>query len=315
MRNAHLKWLAIALLLANLTAAHALTSAGANRPVTVPANYLITPFGYFHPSCIRHLADGDTVQKEENAVRHADGTFDTVRGCAYRRYAVDGSEISGEEPPFISHSWIEAASTTTTSSFGKLTAEWTVPPTPTSKDGQTVYLFPGLEDINHVVTILQPVLGWNSDYASAWGIASWNCCTQGTVFEATPQRVNPGDTILGYMFESCAAGTLSCSRWNVVTLDLQSGKFSHLLMTSSQGQTFNWAFAAALEVYNIKQCSDYPSNGSLPGSHVISFNQIGLYNNKFAQITNPAWSVSVVQGLTPQCGYGGSLPKQVILNY
>jgi len=216
----------------------------------------------------------------------------------------------GVKDPSIGHAWVEYASATTTMSYGYLYAYWTVPPAPSTNDGQTVYLFPGMEDYKDVVTIIQPVLGWNSDYASAWGIASWNCCASGTVFEAPPQPVKSGDTILGYMFDTCASGTLSCPTWDIVTWDTTSGKFSELINTSSQGQTFNWAFAGALEVYNIVQCGDYPSNGS------ISFHDLGLYNYKFAKIANPAWSITnLSSGLTPQCGYGGSLPKQVILNY
>jgi len=94
------------------------------------------------------------------------------------------------------------------------------PPAPASNNGQTLYFFPGLEDIDDVVTIIQPILGWNSDYASAWGIASWNCCVSGTTYEAKPQRVSSGDTILGYMFDTCAAGMLSCTSWDIVTSDL-----------------------------------------------------------------------------------------------
>jgi hypothetical protein len=167
-----------------------------------------------------------------------------------------------------------------------------------------------MEDINDVVTIIQPVLGWNSDYASAWGIASWNCCKNGTVFEATPTKVNSGDTINGYMFDTCASGTLSCGSWDVVALDTTSGKFSQLVNTSSQGQTFNWAFSGALEVYNIAQCGDYPSNGA------ISFYNVALYNDNFAKIASPGWSVTnSSSGLTPQCSYGGTLPQQTTLTY
>jgi hypothetical protein len=78
----------------------------------------------------------------------------------------------------------------------------------------------------------------------------------------------------------------------------------------NSGQTFNWAFAGALEVYNITQCGDYPSNGA------ISFYDVGLYNYNFAKIGSPSWSVTnLSSGLTPQCGYGGSLPQQLILSY
>jgi hypothetical protein len=261
------------------------------------------------------LAKGDVVKQDENTIQHADGVVENIPTCGYAHYKADGEKIIGDEratgkEPKISHAWVEYSSTTTSTSYGYLYANWSVPPAPSTNDGQTVYLFPGVEDYNDVVTIVQPVLGWNSDFASAWGIASWNCCKSGTVFEATPVRVNSGDTILGYMFDTCSAGTLSCGSWDIVTEDLESGKYSELLNTSSQGQTFNWAFAGALEVYNISQCGDYPTNGS------ISFYGLGLYDYKFNKIASPGWSISnTSSGLSPQCGYGGSLPEQVILNY
>jgi len=309
-----LKSIAMTMLVAGLTAAQALTPAGPNRPATVPADFVITPFGYFHPSCVTHLAKGDAVRQDENTIRHANGISENIHVCTFPHFKANGEKITGDEravkDPSIGHAWMEYASTTTSSSFGELSAYWNVPPAPSTNHGQTVYLFPGMEDYKDVVTIIQPVLGWNSDYPSAWGIASWNCCASGTVFEATPTRVNSGDVIFGYMFHTCSPGTLSCPTWDIVTWDLTSGNFSELINTSSQGQTFNWAFAGALEVYNIVQCGDYPSNGS------ISFYNLGLFNDSFAKFANPAWSVTnLSSGLTPQCGYGGSLPKQLTLKY
>jgi len=99
-----------------------------------------------------------------------------------------------------------------------------------------------------------------------------------------------------------------------VTYDLQNGKQSKLMNTSSFKQTFNWAFGGAVEVYNIKQCSDYPSNGNYWGGHAISFNEIGLYDYNLTHIS-PSWSVTVTQGLTPQCSYSGSKPAQIVLSY
>jgi hypothetical protein len=307
-----------AMLVAGLTAAHAQAPAGPNRPATVPEGHVITPFGYFHPSCVVKLAEGDELRPDNKLVRHANGGTEKMHECAYPHFRADGQKVVGDErhvnAPDISHAWVEYASTTTTTSYARLFAQWTVPPTPTSQDGQTLYFFPGLEDINNVVTILQPVLGWNSDYANAWGIASWNCCVNGTTYEAPPQHVSPGDTVLGYIYDTCAKGTLSCSSWNVVTYDLQNGKQSKLMNTSSFKQTFNWAFGGAVEVYNIKQCSDYPSNGNYWGGHAISFNEIGLYDYNLTHIS-PSWSVTVTQGLTPQCSYSGSKPAQIVLSY
>jgi hypothetical protein len=279
MKSAFLKFMAIAAMhVACIAVAQAQAPAGPNRPAAVPQGYVVTPFGYFHPSCVNHLAQRDKVLRDQQVIQHTNGTTQPMPVCAFPHYRADGEAVMGDEraakDPNISHSWIVSESTTTTTSFGFLSAEWAVPPTPPSNDGQTLYYFPGLKDINNVVTILQPVLGWNADFAGAWGIASWNCCVNGAVNEGPAFQVSPGDTILGYMFDTCAAGTLSCSSWDVVTWDLQNGQFSVLTNTSSQGQTFNWAFGGVLEVYNVAQCSDYPNNpnGIAGWSHSISFN-------------------------------------------
>lgn len=291
------------------------------RPASVPPDYRVTPFGYFHPSCVVRLAKGDELRARQGVIKHADGTNIPMHKCDYPRYSGDGQALYGDRPaaakdPNISHSWIVSESvTTSTSSYGSLSAEWSVPPNPASNDGQTLFYFPGMEDINDVVTIIQPVLGWNSDYSSAWGIASWNCCENGTTYEATPQQVNAGDTILGYMFETCGWGVKSCGTWDIVTWDLQNGKFSELLATSSFGQTFNWAFGGVLEVYNIAQCSDYPNNpnGFTGGTHDISFNEIGLYDYNGAAV-KPVWQrTRWATGLSPQCQYNASAPDEVLI--
>ena len=296
-----------------MTAAQALPLAGPKRPATVPADYVITPFGYFHPSCVNHLAKGDVVRQDESAIEHANGTSDNMQECAFARYTADGEKVTGDEPavqpPTIAHHWIEYAGVTTTSAYKAISAEWNVPKAPSKNDGQTVYLFNGLEQSSGDKTILQPVLGWNSDYGSAWGIASWNCCEKGTVYEAPPAPVSPGDLILGYIVATCS-GTTTCSSWDVYTFDQTNGKSSELLKTSNFGQTFNWAFGGVLEVYNIVQCGDYPSGGR------IDFFEQYLYDDNGVQIAKPAWKISnVSSGLTPQCGYGGKLPEEVILSY
>jgi hypothetical protein len=304
-----LKSIATTMLVAGLAAAQAQTPAGQNRPATVPEGYVITPFGYFHPTCVNHLAKGDVVRQDEAAVQHANGTSDKIHACAYPHYKADGEEVIGDErgvtgdertakQPTISHAWVESASTATSSSYGEMYAAWTVPPAPSSNDGQIVYLFPGMEDYSDVVTIIQPVLGWNADYPGGWGIASWNCCVNGTVNEAAPAPVNSGDTIRGYMWQECGAGTFSCGSWAILTEDTTAGNYSELVNSSSQGQTFNWAFAGALEVYNISQCSDYPTN------HSITFYEVGLFDYNFNNIANPSWTSAASSGLSPSCNYG-----------
>jgi hypothetical protein len=125
-------------------------------------------------------------------------------------------------------------------------------------------------------------------------------------------RVEAGDLIFGAVWNQCAPGTLSCATWDVYTGDLTTKQSTLLNRTSSDGQTFNWAFAGVLEVYDISRCADYPSNGS------TSFNNLYLTDDKVATIDNPAWSISNdASGLTPQCNYGGSVvsPTDVKLRY
>ena len=91
MKNALLKLIAIAALpVAGISAAQAQTpqaqprlaqppqgqpsedqspqaqsSARPKRPANVPSTYRITPFGYFHPSCVVHLAEGDELRPRQ----------------------------------------------------------------------------------------------------------------------------------------------------------------------------------------------------------------------------------------------------------
>jgi hypothetical protein len=309
-----LKSIAFTMLVAGLTAAQA--PAGLRRPAAVPADYVITPFGYFHPSCVNHLAQGDEIREDAKVVAHKDGTSRPISECAYPHFRADGEEVNGQErgvqDPNISHAWIEYASIHGAVDYEQIYSEWEVPPNPSSNDGQVVYLFNGLEDINNVVTIIQPVLGWNSDYSAAWGIAAWNCCFSGDTWEGTPAHVNPGDHLEGYVFSNCSSGTRTCPSWDIVIVDQENGNFSELLSVPNHGQTFNWAFGGVLEVYNIAQCSDYPPPDYAGG---IGFHNQSVLNYKYIQIT-PSWTVTnLASGLTPQCNYGGSVPRQVTLTY
>jgi hypothetical protein len=301
-------------LAAAFAAAHAQAPAGPHRPAAVPQGYRITPFGYFDPSCVRQLAKGETLLAEGHAVEHVDGTIESVPACDRPRYTargeVVGSSGADAQRPSIGHSWIEAGATTTNTSYGEISATWTVPSAPISHDGQTVYVFPGLVDINQDASIVQPVLGWNADFTNAWGIASWNCCISGVTWESPAVSVDPGDGIVGTVKSTCKAGTLACSTWDITTADVVSGESTVLGNSPSEGQTFDWAFAGALEVYSIARCSDYPLTSQL------AFD-VALYNDRFVKIADPGWAMSYWDsGLTPQCNYTGQVAaQQVTLDY
>ena len=176
---------ALLLIFANLAQAQTQTRfwsacpvAGPNRPATVPEGYLITPFGYFHPSCVQSHAKGER-QLADGRVEHADGSIEGhVAVCNYPRYSptallVNAGVGNGNDEKATNvgasllpevNGWLENANVTTGSaseSYGALVAMWTVPPQPSANDGQMLYFFPGIEDIDDQQTsILQPVLAW-----------------------------------------------------------------------------------------------------------------------------------------------------------
>jgi hypothetical protein len=298
------------LLVPALSTVQAQVPAGKNRPAAVPEGYLITPMGYFHSSCVKRLAAGDVLHSDEMAIQHKDGSFDAMTSCAYPHFTAKGELVPTErssdgkpaELPFIGHDWLEAVQVTTTSSYGEITTEFKVPPAPASSDGQTIFFFPGMQDLNDTVTIIQPVLGWNNDFANEWSIASWNCCTKGTTYESHAEHTSSGHVIYGEIKDTCKSGTLSCGSWDIYTKDLTSGAYSDLLKSGSQHQTFNWGFANVLEVYNVTRCSDFPSGGKLEAYDVT------VYNDKFQKI-KPDWSLWNVwkqDGDSPVCGYGAT---------
>ena len=318
-----LLWFSCLSLAAQEQPAPALPPAGVNRPAAVPANFVITPFGYFHPSCVLQLKKGESM-KSGGLLHHADGSETQVNACQYPHFSPSGAPASSagdahdvtavraQEPaaePAVGHGYIENASATTATSFGKQVTTWKVPAVPLMHDGQTIFFYPGFEDLGDAQTsILQPVIG--SYDGGQWSMASWNCCLAGTADESTPVAINPGDTIVGTTEMTCAAGTTVCATWNVITQDQTINQSTELTATPSDGQTFNWAFGGMLEVYNLDQCLDYP-----PDASITLTSQ--LYDNSMNLIASPNWGLgnpsSTVQ---PQCDYSvTATATQTTLNY
>lgn len=298
-------------------------AAGPNRPADVPDGYVVTPFGYFHPSCIHALQRGERLLAD-GRVQHADGTVENAAVCSYPRYTASGVPVTttsakmstlGSDNTRVNSSpevngWIENASITTgaaTKSYGALIAIWRVPPQPTANDGQTLFFFPGFEDINSTQSILQPVLQW---YGGQWAIASWNCCLNNIITESPVVNVRSGDEIYGSISSACPPGTLSCSTWNVLSLDLSTGDSTTLEGTPSDGQVFNWAFGGVMEPYYVISCDDYPPNRR------IIFEDVTVFDEHLHRIFDPHWIEASNTSETPQCNYGvRSRLDKVVLDY
>ena len=291
--------------------------AGPNRPANVPAGYVVTPAGYFHPSCVQNLARGERLMSD-GRIQHADGSVEpSAAVCAYPRYTgagiavLPGRTSGGANTPAPEISgWLESAAIatgSTTQSYGGLVARWTVPFAPRRDDGQVLFYFPGLEDIYNTQSILQPVLAWGS---GQWSIASWNCCLNGIVTSSPGVNVSPGDRIYGSVTNTCPAGTLTCGTWNVLSVDLTTGDSTVLADTPSGGQTFDWAFGGVLEPYYVVACDDFP-----PGRR-FDFEDITVFNEALQPVKRPQWASSTDTSATPRCDYRvETTDRSVMLNY
>ncbi len=282
------------------------------RPASVPAGFVITPFGYFDPSCVQRLAKGEKLLPD-GRLQHADGTSTRAAAvCSYPHYTPSGqlASASTAKSPEIS-GWLENANVTTgtvSTAYGALVATWTVPPAPTANDGQVLFFFPGLEDIDSTSTsILQPVMSWSG---GQWAITSWNCCLSGITTSSPGVNVNSGDTIYGSITSTCPAGTVSCATWNVLSVDLTTGDNTILGATPSDGQVFNWAFGGVLEVYYIVSCQDYPPNLG------TTFGNLTVFDQNLHPISAPTWTTSVNATVQPQCAYGvDTAANSIKVNY
>lgn len=298
----------ILFLLISLGMMYAQKPVGSNRPTAVPSDYVITPFGYFHPSCVRTAGQGETILAD-GRIQFKDGTEEMVAPvCGFPHYTAKGALVtegsSDAGPLSISWSWIEAGQVSATTPYNGVSATWPVPQTPLSNDDQTLFFFPGLEPTAGNV-IIQPVLGWNDGQdAGPWNIASWNCCPSGMTWSSTPVTVTTGDQISGSVMSACGNVVVrSCARWKITTTDLTTHESTVLNVLYPNLTTFKWAQSGVLEVYSINQCSDYPPDGS------ITFSDVALYDNYFRHIAHPGWSPMywVTRGQTdPWCNYSAS---------
>jgi hypothetical protein len=264
----------------------------AARPAVVPLDYVVTPNGYFHASCVKQLAADDEVAADGSVLR-SDGTRQATAACAYPSFGARGERRAAPAASFSG--WLANSNTdpSVTPAANELSADWVVPASPAKAAGQTLYFFPGLESVPRTLSILQPVLAWNGYGNAAWTMANWNCCIRGTVYTGPPIPVSPGDQIHGQMVGDCSTGR-PCKAWKIVSTDVTTGTTT-TMNTKAYTQVFNWYFGGVLEVYGVSTCDQFPANGS------ITFTNVLAYDTK-ARLVTPVWSTDI-SSAAPACGY------------
>jgi hypothetical protein len=275
--------------------AQAQKPAGLNRPSGVPENYVVTPFGYFHPSCVREVSSSINTTDEKTLA------------CNYPHYTAQGKAVTaGETEAAVSQAteptlsgWIVFSYLLNpTSPFGQLNSSWTVPAAPTTNDGQYIYLMSVLENEAAPANIMEPVLRWAE---GQWTITPWNCCTSGFAQSGPSVVVSPGDTISTWI-KSNSTGTNVNATWDIIMSDNTSGEMTTLKNTPAENQVFTWALGGLVAAYGVVQCSDFPPQGT------STFYDIAAFDPNFNKLSNPAWIVAnYTSGESPQCNYSGQI--------
>ncbi len=289
-------------------AQEALAAGASQRPSSVPADYVITPNGYFHPSCVHELAQGESVQG--SVISSANGRQRTVPKCGHLRFDRRGnitSEVKGAQPEPTpapaTTGWIISAQNNTQPPVKSLSTKFSVPQNPKVDGEQTLYFFPGIEPTATGNTIMQPVLAWYH----GWTMQSWNCCYGDNTYHSVFVPVSAGNSLLGNVDGSSCDSYGVCANWQVKTTNLTNTEFTSL-PASSYGQAMNWLFGGVLEVYSLTEC------GQLPPDNSISFSNITTTATTGANLTYP-WSTAYDASFV-QCGYSlSSSPTNVTLSW
>lgn len=279
-----IKWLSTALCLTNLclisltacnekreeptqprispNALHSADKSPSYDPDSVPGhdtNYVATPAGLYHRSCVPAIAD--------RSIIHGDTAWEPGRGqrifpkCNYPHWNVRRGWRSMVPDPSVT-GWILSAENDYNPNFGhhwrSVSAQWSVPNVPengysTTPNLQAWYTFPGITNSHG---ILQPVLGYV--YAGGpwhWRIGAWFCGENNCPLPSLAD-VSVGDVISGSITASnCSSG--SCDFTVTVTDVTTSVSRSNTFRTTDDALGLA---GGALEGWSMNNCGDYPQS-------------------------------------------------------
>ena len=292
-------------------------------PSGVPTNYVFTHHGFFHPSCVIHVNNGETINSDGDIIQ-TDGQIRKVSPCPYQHFddaanAIDGPllPVSHRVPsstgasekstpvalPDTSHgtttTWLAdfEIDFSTSENLTWFSSDYTVPPKPSSNDGQDVALWGGVES-HDKSEVIQPILD-KGDYYDSWAVRGENCCLNGNDYTGAYYAVNVGDTISGYAY---AVPLSTCTGYSVAQWEVGinvNGSSVVYFDACEWNPPMTQLDGGVLEVYHVVHCTDLPQSGT--GE---AFNDISAYNNG-SPITLSTWTTHTGI-INPGCSPGVS---------
>jgi hypothetical protein len=264
-----------------------------------PSDYVATPAGWVHRSCVYEVPDGAVVDR--NGIVHVAGAVTrALPPCQFpTRQALRGGPLvrpDGQSSKPTNNGWMEYAYTTipTTNFFKRLDANWTVPAAPLTRytgSNQVYFSFPGTENGSYII---QPVIQYGTSAAggsSTWMMASWHCNDGSNCIHSTLKPVATTDAMTGSVVGSNCNGS-TCS-WTITTRDITTG--TQTVLTVTDNAEYRWATGGAVEVYGLTSCDEYPANG-------IYYTGIALKDSSLNALS-PAWANVTPAAPNPSCNF------------
>lgn len=246
---------------------------------------ILTPGGWRPKSKVHLVEPGQHVEVQENVLKIIKtDTGDVIKTNVGKvikdldevdpssngsrvKIAEDKESVNGPK----TNGWIINTEWTNSSNppVSVFSASWIVPPEPATKNGQTIFLFDGIQQNNNGPYILQPVLQWGPSAAGGgayWSIASWYVDGQGgTALHSKLIPVNSGEYLHGNM--SLVRSTNNqfdyyCSFYGYPDANLFVNNIDEL----------HWA-NITLECYNFKAFTDYPD------TEFTEFNRLEIHKD------------------------------------
>jgi hypothetical protein len=222
---------------------------------------VLTPGGFRQKGLVHHIPAGNTIDGSTGHVIEHDSAGKVVNDHGPVEERTGGLPlmpgnvvVPKDQRAPLGSGWITYADWTnnTGNPLSLYVATWYVPPAPTTNDGQTVFLFNGIQNST---MIYQPVLQWGPSAAGGgayWAVASWYADGQGGIaLHSGLTPVSPGQKLIGVMALTGQSGTLFSYQCQFIGIP-------NSILPITNVQQLTW-LVITLEAYGITQKSDYPN--------------------------------------------------------
>jgi hypothetical protein len=282
------------------------------RPLAPAHEYVETPVGRFHRSCVREVPDGAEIDEHGRVTLHGKPIRESGR-CEYRAFRSRRGDDVEQQLPTV-NGWVSRVFATAPIPpsglrwYNGMSSTVTVPSAPLNRNGQLVYLFTSFLPFSNNM-IVQPVLQWGIGPAGGgtkWTAAAWYVDPDDFVTHSPLRDVSPGDTMIGQM--AGLAGTCTAAgvcRWAAAWSRNGNGLTSLVVQAT---EPFTIADKAVLEAYDLDSCRQLPSNGAVVFRNVILTQPWNSLNDRTDVTARVRWT-SKFWAVTPNCNYGVVTPN------